>query len=91
MTNHSCVIGVLSHTDYTKLCTVTDLKNHIAENIEFNNMLDDDPIFRECKRLRRKVWTLKEYADGRRHTDLHRFNYCPECGKRIDWAALKGE
>lgn len=91
MDKHSCIIGLLHLVDDSELCTVDGLKAHIADNIEFNQWLDDDPVFRKCQDMKHKVWTLKEYADRRRSTNLRRFEYCPECGKRINWTALKGE
>ena len=37
-------------------------------------------------------WMLKDYADGRKSTNLRRFKFCPECGEKIDWKAIrKGE
>jgi len=91
MDNHSCIIGLLYLPEDSELCTVEGLKSRIADKIEFNKWLDKDPVLKECKQMKHKVWTLKEYADKRRSTDLRRFEYCPECGKRIDWAALKRE
>lgn len=30
------------------------------------------------------------YCDKRTSTNLTQFNYCPLCGKKIDWKAIKG-
>lgn len=38
----------------------------------------------------RTVYTMSDYCDRRKSTDLTRFNYCPMCGKKIDWKAMKG-
>ena len=36
------------------------------------------------------TFSLNDYCDKRKSTDLTRFNYCPICGKKIDWKAIKG-
>ena len=37
------------------------------------------------------IYSLSDYCDKRKSTDLTRFNYCPLCGKKIDWKAIKGD
>lgn len=32
---------------------------------------------------------IKNYFDKRKNTNFNRFNYCPYCGKKIDWKELK--
>lgn len=86
---HECIIGILYHSDYSELVTLTELKEHIADNIEFNKSVDDDPLLKDCKGLRVKCWTLKSYGDKRKNTDLRRFDYCPECGEIINWSNIK--
>lgn len=87
--NDGCIIGLLHHIDYSELVTLDELKKHIDDSIEFNKSLDDDPILRDNKELRVKVWTLKSYGDWRKRTDLTRFSYCPKCGKFIDWGEIR--
>lgn len=90
MEKHRCTIGLLLyHSEYSELVTLDELKAHIKDNIEFNKSLDEDPIFRNVKDLRAKVWKIKDYADWRRNTDLTRFHYCPECGAVIEWAVIR--
>ena len=91
MGNHKCVIGLFNQYEGSYLCNLDDLKRQIHERNEFINSLLSDPVYGKIGNPGVKCWTLKEYADKRRSTDLTRFNYCPECGKRIDWAALKEE
>lgn len=71
--------------------TLDELKNHIEDQKEFNRSLRADPAFRNCLDLYVKVFTLKQYADRRRSTDLTRFSFCPDCGKRIDWKIIAEE
>lgn len=87
---HECVIGLLHHYEYSELATLGRLKEHIEDNREFNRSLDDDPLLLNALYLRQKVWTLKSYGDKRKNTNLTRFDYCPECGKAIDWKAIRG-
>ena len=87
--NGECAVGLLHHVDYSDLVTLEELKKHIADGIEYNRMLDSDPVLKDCKDIRRKVWTLAEYADWRRSTNLQKFSYCPRCGKLINWGEIR--
>lgn len=87
--NHECFIGVLHHCDFSELATPKRLEKHIEENKSYNRYLCDDPILRNCEELKAKEWTLKHYADKRVSTDLTRFNFCPSCGKKIDWKSIR--
>ena len=31
------------------------------------------------------IYNLKDYYDRRKATNLTRFNFCPMCGKKINW------
>lgn len=35
------------------------------------------------------VFTAKQYCDWRCNTNLHRFNFDPYTGKRIDWTEVR--
>lgn len=87
--NGECIIGLLHHVDYSELVTLEELEKHITDGIMHNIMLDSDPVLKDCKELRRKVWTLAEYADWRRNTNLQKFSYCPQCGKAIEWRKIR--
>ena len=88
--NHECVIGLYQYCDYSKLVTLEELEEEITDSIMHNIMLDSDPLLKGCTYLRRKEWTLADYGDKRKRTNLTRFDYCPECGKAIDWKAIRG-
>ena len=88
---HECIIGLLHHCDYSELVTLADLKRHIEDNIEYNKTLDDDPLLKDAKELKPKCWTLKSYGDKRKSTDLTRFDYCPQCGKKINWIGAESK
>ena len=86
MPEHECVIGILLLYDDFILATVEDLKKHIKYRENYNKSLG-----KEFDWLSKKIWSLKDYADKRKNTNLIRFDYCPECGKKIDWAKIRKE
>lgn len=88
MANHECVIGLLGFCEGAELTTVTRLKDHIEERIEHNRYLREMGISLSSW-LFQKEWSLKDYCDKRRRTNLTRFDYCPECGRKIDWKQIK--
>ena len=73
-----CYIGLIN--DYADTCLVTldELKAHIRFLKEYRSPY-----------LNWGVYELNDYCDKRRNTDLTRFEYCPMCGKKIDWKAIK--
>ena len=89
MIEHECAIGLLHHCEGAELATIESLEDHIKDNYWHNEMLRDDPYLRDAKELYCKEWSLKDYADFRKNTDLTRFRYCPDCGKAIDWKKIK--
>lgn len=88
---HDCIIGLLHYCGHDELVTLNDLKKHIADSMEYNEYLKRDPYLHDAKELYRSVWSLKSYGDKRKSTDLTRFDCCPECGKAIDWGAIRKE
>ena len=50
--------------------------SELKEHIEYNSVF--------------KFWIFQDHCDKRKSTDLTRFNYCPLCGKKIDWKEIKG-
>ena len=89
---HEHIIGEIIDYDATRLVTLTMLKEHIQQNIAMADLMNGpkvsfllDPLFGR----KYSVYSLADYCDGRRNTDLRRFTYCPECGQKIDWKAIK--
>lgn len=39
----------------------------------------------------KSVYTIDDLLDFRKSTNLTKFKYCPECGKKIDWEKIKKE
>ena len=87
MGEHECVIGLLRVADDSELTTVSGLHEHIAYRISYNDEIRRFGIVADW--MYHKEWTIKDYADKRKNTNLTRFDFCPECGKRIDWAAIR--
>lgn len=89
MIMHKCVIGLLHDYDSTNLVSLDGLKEHIQSNRQQNEWIDKDPVLKDCEELKSKIYSLKDYADKRKATDLTRFDFCPECGQKIGWEAIK--
>lgn len=78
-----CWIGVRYDYENTDLVTLVDLKEHIESH---NRMVE---FWQTCGFPATKEEKLSDYCDKRKSTDLTRFNYCPLCGKKIDWKTIK--
>lgn len=89
MAEHECVVGIIHVCDDSELTTVAGLREHIADRIRRNRDLLELGVVAAW--MFRKEWSLKDYADKRKSTNLTQFDFCPECGKRIDWAAIRKE
>ena len=83
-----CAIGIINDYDNTSMTTLDGLKYHIKDRLEFKQLFEKNVLFKDYNHGI-KVWTLSDYCDKRKSTDLTRFNYCPLCGKKIDWKAIK--
>lgn len=35
------------------------------------------------------IYTLEDYVDRRKSTNITRFEYCPYCGEKINWKSIK--
>ena len=87
---HEHVIGEIIDYESTRLVTLSSLRAHIDAEHELRAAARRDGLISLLERWPR-VYTLADYCDGRRNTDLHRFNFCPECGQKINWRAIKEE
>ena len=87
MPNHDCVIGIRYYYEETDLVTLDWLKKHIEETASFNKRVKEDGVYGDW--ILRREWSLKDYCDKRKDTDLSRFDYCPYCGKKIEWNKIK--
>ena len=86
--NCDCFIGMLNDYDNTGLITINELKEHIKETEDFVDMVKANGY---NDLAHRKAYSLSDYCDKRKATDLTRFDYCPKCGEKIDWKGIKNE
>lgn len=72
------IVGMIHDYENTCLVTLKELKQHIEH---------------EKKCCEKGVWSsyykLSQYCDKRCNTDMTRFEFCPFCGEKIDWAKIK--
>jgi hypothetical protein len=87
--HNECIVGLLHYVDYSDLVTLEKLKEHIADRAIDNILFETNPVLKGCQNLKKKVWTLQQYADWRSKTNLQKFSYCPRCGKFIDWREIR--
>ncbi len=86
--NCKCYIGIINDYDNTRMTTLYGLKLHIKESLALKQAFETDPLYVGYNHGI-KGWTLADYCDKRKNTDLTRFEYCPMCGRKIDWKAIK--
>lgn len=87
MSKHECIIGNL-YDDGLHLATLKELKDYIKETKEYNLFVRNSyPSI--SQNLLAAEYTLKDYCDKRKSTNLTRFEFCPYCGKKIDWKKIK--
>ena len=80
-----CCIGIKYDYENTELVTLAELKGYIEREKRLSEYHKNSDWWQSmCNK-----YTLDDYCDKRKSTDLTRFNYCPFCGKRIDWKAIK--
>lgn len=88
MEKHECDIGMLwEDYEITNIVTLSYLKEFIRKEQARQKWMDDH--YPADYWGRKKVATLKDYGDLRKSTALERFKFCPECGKRINWKAIR--
>lgn len=85
---HECYVGIRYGYGDTSMVTLNELKSHIRDASEHLEALKKDVLFKDSL-YGVRTWTLADYSDKRKSTDLTRFEYCPRCGKKIDWKTIK--
>lgn len=71
---HECFIGVKHNYSSTDLITLDDLMRNLRAYLSKPNITQ---------------YTLEDYCDRRKSTNVFNFDFCPVCGKKIDWKAIK--
>ena len=91
MSCKECIIGIINYQEGYELATVSKLKKHMEDRRSFNEYIREVYGGNAVGWLLHREWTRKQYCDKRVSTDLTRFDYCPYCGKKIDWRKMKRE
>ena len=84
----NCVIGVLTGDGSGRLMTFPALLKHIERQQELNRMLSSEKIKVVTDGMLRKpvqVFSVEDYMEGQKHTDLLRFSCCPICGHPLNF------
>ena len=78
------IIGMLNDYDNTYNITLKQLKHYIKQEQEqYEYEIKNYPD------VARKPFNLSDYMDRRKSTNLTRYNFCPICGRKIDWKNIK--
>lgn len=86
--NHKCYIGQWLNYEDTELITFEDLLTKIQEyNETYEYALNNHGQDFVNGLMKKK--NIEDYFDGRKNTNLIKFNYCPYCEKKINWKELK--
>jgi hypothetical protein len=84
---HDCYIGLRYDYENTDIVTLEELKQYIETEQTLAEQHKDSEWWQSilCK------YTLDDYCDMRKSTNLTRFRYCPMCGKKIEWKQIKND
>ena len=81
---HECVIGIWNDYENTEQITALELKEKIEQE---KSLYEYSKKYMDIGILPPKP--IYDYLDKRKSTNLQRFDYCPYCGKKIDWKGLR--
>lgn len=84
---HYCYIGLWYDCESSYLMSYEGLLQMLAEKKRMDEYAMNDPLYSQI--LEPWKWKLEDYLDGRKNVNMIRFRFCPDCGKRIDWKAMR--
>ena len=84
---HWCIIGLFYDVDTNRLVTFSGLRYLADQDEELKRLYKFDPVYSSIYHGKR--YDFADYFDKRKTTNLRRFEYCPDCGKKIDWKGMK--
>lgn len=84
MKEHKCYIGEWLDYEHTTLVTFEKLQEYVNSNNETYSYAINHYGFPVGQ-----VYRIVDYFDRRKNTNFNHFNYCPYCGKKIDWKQLR--
>ena len=79
------LIGIRYDYESTDAVTLAELKEHIASEKKLAELKKDDEWWQSVL----NHYTLADYCDRRKTTNLMQFNYCPNCGEKINWKEMR--
>lgn len=88
--DHKCIIGQYHDNMIDSLITLNGLLYYVNGDmeLEFEKIASLDPVYSSIYHSY-KHYTMNDYLDKRKSTNLRRFEYCPDCGKKIDWKKMR--
>lgn len=69
------IIGIYYDYGDTDPVTLCDLENRVKDDLE--------------SKYFKLGYTMQDYLDREKTTNLQRFNFCPKCGEKIDWKKIR--
>lgn len=85
---HECIIGLLNELEGSELVSCLELQLYVKEQESKKESYENDPYYR-ITHFPKFFYSLSDYCDKRKSTNLTRFDFCPYCGNKIDWKALR--
>lgn len=82
---HKCFIGIYNDYENTNIVTCSELR--VISLSEWESYLKYKDVYKSMGR--NSPTPIEDYFDKRKNTELTRFDYCPICGKKINWNELK--
>lgn len=86
---HECTIGVLMRNSRNTLVTLPQLRRYVSEDAY---VLGQAKLFPEIRLLNITLprgYTIRDYCNRQLKTGLRHFEFCPGCGKKINWHLIK--
>jgi len=79
-------IGLWYDYDNTEMMTLERLKYKLKEKEDLYKEFCNDGGYTFKPRF-----ALDDYLNKRKRTNLKRFNFCPDCGGKIDWKGMRND
>ena len=85
--NCECFIGLWHNYESSELVSYDGIVRRLADEQEMYEFAQTDPLYKQIH----KPWpySLNDYLDKRKSVNITRFNFCPVCGEKIDWEAMR--
>lgn len=86
---HDCIIGLFYDVDTDRLVTFGGVYYLTEKYRELQSLYRLDPIYSTIYHGKR--YEFRDYFDRRKSVNMKRFEFCPMCGKKIDWTIMRKE